>query len=529
LVGARGLLAQGPIRAAETARLRLDPLVTCQVIDGFGASDAWQCDGVGRNWPLAKREQIADLLFSREVDAQGNPKGIGLSIWRFNLGAGTSEQGEASGIGNPSRRAACFLKADGTYDWSSQAGQQWFLRAARARGVETVIAFANAPPVHLSRNGKGYAPKGLPALNVQPGKLDDFAVFLANVLEHFQKEGQPFDYLSPVNEPQWAWDDAGQEGTPALNDEVYVLVRYLSHELSTRGLKSRIVIGEAGTIGHAFMTMNFKGLVSDGRDDQARAFFSPSSPCYIGNWPNVALILSAHDYHSIWPLDKLVEYRQMLHQALNAVNPDLGYWQSEYCVLEEPNDQLPGGAKRDLGMDTALYVARILHVNLTVAQARSWQWWTALSEVDFKDGLIYLDKVAVAKPHRTGADNPSLRPDGEVRDSRLLWALGNFSRFIRPGMVRIPCAITPEQSLADGLLASAYLDAKDNRVVVLINQGKEDQPCDLGLMGDADVYTTSSQASLSKSRQPASRLSLPARSVTTVVLPARFFESRSSP
>jgi O-glycosyl hydrolase len=78
-----------------TLMIRVDPRVAYQAIDGFGASDAWQCAIVGQNWPEGKRQRIADLLFSRDLDAQGNPRGIGLSIWRFNVGAGTAEQGDS--------------------------------------------------------------------------------------------------------------------------------------------------------------------------------------------------------------------------------------------------------------------------------------------------------------------------------------------------------------------------------------------------------------------------------------------------
>lgn len=35
-----------------------------QEIDNFGASDAWTFRHVGKNWPLEKRNAIADLLFS---------------------------------------------------------------------------------------------------------------------------------------------------------------------------------------------------------------------------------------------------------------------------------------------------------------------------------------------------------------------------------------------------------------------------------------------------------------------------------
>ena len=504
--------------AAETVRVRVNPGVVYQTMDGFGASDAWQCQFVGKNWPLEKRERMADLLFSRELDTNGSPKGIGLSIWRFNIGAGTTEQGDASGIRNPWRRAECFQNADGSYDWSKQAGQQWFLDAARRRGVERFLAFPNAAPVHLSRNGKGFADKGPPQFNLKPDKVDAYAAFLAEVLAHFQQAGRGFDYLSPFNEPQWAWDDGGQEGTPALNVELYDLIRALSKELARRKLTTQMVIGEAGTIGHALRKMDTHGLVSDGRDDQAQFFFNPKSAHYIGDLPNVAPVISAHDYHSVWPLDKLVEYRQALRDALHSANPKLGYWQSEYCILEEPNDEIRGGRRRDLGMDTALYVARLIHVDLTVANARSWQWWTAISQVDFKDGLLYLDDGSAGASGRMGPRTRSLMADGAVRESKLLWAFGNFSRFIRPGAVRVQCETSPGQPTANGLLASAYRGPAGEVVTVLVNLSTDDVTCDLGVDKTVDVFITSDATSLGRTRQPAAQIKLPARSVGTVLL-----------
>ena len=77
--------------------ITLKPGIVNQTIHGFGASDAWSTQFVGKNWPLIKKNQIADYLFSTATDAQGNPKGIGLNTWRFNIGAGSSTQGGASG------------------------------------------------------------------------------------------------------------------------------------------------------------------------------------------------------------------------------------------------------------------------------------------------------------------------------------------------------------------------------------------------------------------------------------------------
>nr|AIA94063.1 CAZy families GH30 protein [uncultured Bacteroides sp.] len=102
---------------------------------------------------------MAQLLFSSEIKS-GQPEGIGLSMWRFNLGGGTAEQGSNSDIEDQSRRAECFLQADGTLDWTHQAGQQYFLQKAREYGCEQFVMFSNTPPIYYTRNGKGYSGMG---------------------------------------------------------------------------------------------------------------------------------------------------------------------------------------------------------------------------------------------------------------------------------------------------------------------------------------------------------------------------------
>lgn len=90
-----------------------------------------------------QQRQIADWLFSTDNDAQGQPRGIGLSLWRFNLGAGSEEQGDSSHI-QQATRTECFLNADGSYDWSKQQGQRNFLKLAKERGVDHFLAFMNS-------------------------------------------------------------------------------------------------------------------------------------------------------------------------------------------------------------------------------------------------------------------------------------------------------------------------------------------------------------------------------------------------
>lgn len=505
-------------QSGETIFVTTYPDTHYQEIDGFGASDAWRAQFVGKNWPLEKRNQIANLLFSQENDKDGNPEGIGLSIWRFNISAGTAEQGDSSNIKNIWRRGECFQNPDGTYNWDKLQGQQWFLKAAKERGVEKLLAFPNAAPVHLSNNGLGYATKGDEHFNIKPGKMGNYAKYLVDVVEHFNEQGIYFHYLSPVNEPQWKWDGPSQEGTPAMNEEIYAFVRYISNELSSRNMKTQIVIGESGSIGEASIPMDLVGKKREGRDDQANFFFNKTSPFYIGDLPNVEMTISAHSYHTVWPLANQVEYRRIASEHIDKANKDLGYWMSEYCILQK-NGEIGKGGGRDLGIATALYVARIIHNDMTICNAKSWQWWTAISQYDYKDGLVYLDDGSEGETGRMGSDVESLMFDGEVRESKLLWALGNYSRFIRPGMVRIRCELSGEQSIEDGVFVSAYLAKKESDLVfVFTNLSHREQIIDIGVDQNVKVYTTSEDKNLILSIKNARKIKLAGRSVSTVLL-----------
>ena len=88
--------------SAEKILLRLKPDEIRQEIDGFGASGAWWAQIIG-GWEESKRKEIVGLLFGKE--------GIGLSIYRYNVGAGAGEE-----TGDPWRRAETFESAKGEYD-----------------------------------------------------------------------------------------------------------------------------------------------------------------------------------------------------------------------------------------------------------------------------------------------------------------------------------------------------------------------------------------------------------------------------
>lgn len=507
--------------AQREVKVTIHPDQEQQRIYGFGASDAWRCQFVGQHWPEEKREQIADLLFSRETDKFGNAKGIGLSLWRFYIGSGSTEQGEQSNIRDEWRRAECFQNSDGTYDWSKQAGQRWFLQAAKKRGVEKFLAFTISAPVHMTLNGKAFNSSGKYDLNIVPEKLSAYASFLTDVTEHFQKqEGIRFDYLSPVNEPQWLWEKPTQEGTPATNKDMHALTKLLSEQLSHRKLSTEVLLGEAGDIQYLYKPMN-----DHGNDRQVRTFFGKSSPLNIASLPNVHRAITGHSYFTTWPVQRLIDYRLALRDTLRTVDPALEYWQTEFCILEK-NDDVGGGGRRDLGINTALYYARVIHHDLVLTNASSWQYWTALSEADFKDGLIHIDNGDNGVRGPEDPDSKTLQRDGFFRETKILWALGNYSRFVRPGMKRVNVTYDENPSLekiATDLMVSAYTDKNTGAlVIVAINYASEERQLipakTFNIKNNTfKTYTTSAEKDLAPGKSDAGAITIGPRSVVTLV------------
>lgn len=483
----------------ELAVLEINDQQTFQTIDNFGASDAWSGQFVG-NWPSEKKQKMADLLFSQETDPDGNPKGIGLSLWRFNVGAGSAEQGSESGISDEWRRAPSFLKLNNEYDWNKMESQVWLASAAKEHGVNQLLIFSNSPHVNFTRNGKAFTSNPSHS-NLAADKYDEFAAYLANVTEGLQEKGLDVDYISPVNEPQWDWSDGGQEGTPFWNNEIAGIVKALNKELEERNLPASIDIPEAGQINYLYEEGN-----RPGRSNQIQAFFDDNSENYIGDLSHTGNVVSGHSYFTTSPFSSMIEQRKTLANAVENV-PDLKYWMSEYCILGDNDGEIEGN-ERDLGIDPALYLARVIHTDLTVANASAWHWWLAVSPYDYKDGLLYIDKD---------------KQDGQVYESKMLWALGNYSRFIRPGFQRIAIESQKFSSIQKDFHFSAYQNPENGEiVVVIVNSGTEDVPLQFKLQGEelssSDYYVTSADKSLShKKPEPSENLLAQKRSVTTLV------------
>ena len=226
--------------------------------------------------------------------------------------------------------------------------------------------------------------------------------------------------------------------------------------------------------------------------------------------------LADQKIHAMEAVNNLHDIRCQLKDTLDKYKVD--FWQTETCIMGN-DEEIGGGGGYDFTMKTALYVARIIHHDIVYAGARSWQWWRSIGG-DYKDGLI-----------REYSDPTFL--NGEVKDSKLMWALGNYSRFIRPGAVRKAIIakdnqgkIIPEGDTdVTGLMCSAYQNTDGKEVFVMINYAAEDKEFTFyqhnGIIKNWTIYRTSDKDGENLlpvgSIKNHEKVVIPARSIITLV------------
>ena len=106
--------------------------------------------------------------------------------------------------------------------------------------------------------------------------------------------------------------------------------------------------------------------------------------------------------------------------------------------------------------------------------------------------------------------------------------MGNFSRFIRPGMKRVSSSITgiDDVAAAASFMVSSYKDVANKKIVlVIVNMTSSSKKFLLDGLGSTinitantfDTYTTTASKNLSRSVSTADNINIDAKSVTTLV------------
>lgn len=449
-------------------RLVLNPAKTYQKFENFGVSGAWWAQVVG-GWAeidedsgMPKRERVSQLLFDKE-------KGIGVRCYRYNLGGGSAQSGKGN-IGEVSRRAESFDTDDG-YDWSRDENAVWMLNQAIKDGADEIIFFVNSPPERWTKNGKAHLDKAF-RTNLAPENYRNFANYCLDCVEHFRAAGVPVKYLSPVNEPVWKWT-GGQEGCHYKPSQVRKLMRVFVDEMNKRPALADLKLSGAENGDIRWFNKSYcRVMLGDKKIRTKTDAIDTHSYFLTPNIPVVSLFIKNR-----------IAFMKRFRKYMNRRFPGVPIKTSEWTHMQ-------GG--RDYGIDSALEQTKIIMEDLTVLDVTSWQLWIAVSNVDYCDGLIYEN------------DGPRT-----FELTKRYYAFGNFSKFVEYGSERF------EVDAGDNLNAVGFI--KDGRSVVVVANRNNDG-IKLGLPeGVKEIYVTSEEYSLTPF-EPAKEFTIPAKSVTTIII-----------
>lgn len=451
--------------------LKIDRSKKHQTVECFGASAAWWAQDVGGmvsidpNSGKPVREIISELLF--------NPvSGIGIDCYRYNLGAGSKSNSSCTfSVG--SRATESFDISDTEYDMSRDENAVTMMKLAVRDGVDRVILFSNSPPERFTINGKACLSKPW-RINLKKRNVPRFARYSLDVAEYFVRDGIPVKSISPVNEPVWVWTERhGQEGCHYRPWGVRCVMREFARQLKSRPALSGVNLSGAENGDLRWFNKTYTRimlgdrLISESCDGvDVHSYFLPIP------LPFKRITNNRQGY--------LRRFRRLLDKKYPGAPVRVTEW-THMC----------GG--RDRTMTSALVQANTMYEDMTLLDVCSWQHWIAVSDVDYCDGLIYINK------------------DETYEMTKRYYAFGNFTKYIPRGSVRV------EADCGDGDVKALAFDYENRLTAVLINQSEGEKTLTLPAeLASAAVYVTDENNSLCEKRAEGDTLVLPPRSVCTV-------------
>lgn len=403
-----------------------------QTIKSFGASGAWWPNFL-KDFPLAQQKNLSQFLFSED--------GLQLSGYRYNMGA--SGDNDNIKVSSPGRGVESFMKTDGSYDWTRDGPGLYFLHAAQEAGVSSTAFFVNAIPSALT-NTKVACGTDLSLDTVSP-----FVEYISKVLSYWSDRGIHIDYISPMNEPDANFSPCAQEGMSVSTSNRASVFQVLRSSL------------QAST-SQAVQSIKILGDETSQITSQALVEYPSWLPTTLQAKSIDAIAVHMYDF----PDDAtLLNYRQLIINSSLPSNPppikmtEISSFRSAVGIYKPWGWTGPNifGAEYDPSMDNALDMARFIWQWLTLVNAESWDWWTAVSNMmpcspslvpgcaftyrnltvtdppGYNDGLIYIDP------------NYATTKDYTFYLVKRYWVFRHFTKFFRPGAVRydIPNEILP--------------------------------------------------------------------------------------
>jgi glucosylceramidase len=438
--------------SSGSANFEIDDAITYQKIDGFGAS--FQEAGLVslNSLPRSERDSVLRALFDPE-------KGAGFSAMKTVI-ASTDFMSAGPFYSYDDVRGDVSLKHFSIARDLGPNGLITFIKLARRYGTFVLQAPMDYPPdwmmIDVNKNQ-----------DVNPRYYDALARYYLRYLREYDKHGVLIDYLSLFNEPDIYTKIPYNEIDTLLKEHVGPL-------LKKEGIRTRIMLSEAPN-----------------REDAAR------------NYPLVLDDSAARQYVSVAPYhgydnkdwDKILD----LHREY----PDLPLWMTEVCYAYDAGTPKSMSLPR-FDFEDGDYWGNQIFNDLEVYTS-AWIYWNMI--LDEKGG-----PWSVSEIH--GNPDPNVqhpvviidRHSKQVTYTGLYYYLAHFSKFVRPGAMRVKTTGSLE-----GVRVMAF-KAPDGKIVAeLMNSRRE----------DVDMRV--------KFHEQVLRLKLPAMSITTALWNAATIQPESGP
>lgn len=482
--------SESVVNNTSTGVMVIDENYTYQTMKGFGCSAfSWAATIGGFN----NCDEFISLLFSET-------EGIGLNIYRYHLGAGS--QGDST-ISKANRQTQNFISEDGSLDFSADAHAQHCLMTANqlSDGRLRVELSAYSPPVQYTKNGLAYslpdASQDSYSSNIAPENYNAYAKYLYDCAVYFTGKGYRVTSISPISEPRYSHKATNKDGELTIDKEGCF---YQPAEVAALYTEIADVFSQAPQ-GEVKILLPECGE-AEGEGSVTAAYINSvfSTDAYTDNPSLMSDSVSVHSYWS--SAEKKQQFSAFMHKNYPSTGISCTYYSQlpndgsngilEYLIQEEDS-------QRGLTIEYALPMAETIFTDLTVLYADEWCWGEACSFSDIPDGLIYAD-----------ADNPE-----NIEISKRLWVLGNFSRFIKEGAIRIASSTGNE-----ALPCLTFRNPDQSTVCIFLNRTQAGISTDMSalLSSSAVAYITDATRDLQEDTLISEGiLTVPEQSIVTVI------------
>jgi len=421
--------ATGIVGGATNTSANVKFTQTQQLIDGFGVSNAWL-------YPPSSKTAVYDALFSVT-------KGAGLSILRNRIPFRERPSTDDKFINKDSSGNYSFVaNADGskTYslNWSNWdlTNTAALISDIKAAGsdyqVTKFLSTPWTPPNNsvskwkLPSPGKTLDYTNAPEVGgyLDPNHYADYADVLADYVLGFRaKMGVDLTALSLQNEPNFR---CTYESADWSADQFHTFFGTLKTEFTRKGVFTQLA--------------NLKVMAPEYQNVKEDLILPTLSDT---NTAALLGIVGVHQYE--FGTANVNTYSAPL--LSNSLNAGKRVWMTEWSSAAWPVST---------AIADGLILARLVHMDMTAAGVSAFLYWWAWGN---GNGYLVASNGTAAKR---------------------LYALGQFSRFVRPGWSRVATTASP----ASNVYLSAYKDAAGFQVaVVVINTGTASASLPLSIDG----------------------------------------------